>query len=172
MSDFIIVCPHWGTEYQLTPSAEQARWTQIFLENGVDLVIGTHPHVIEPVEWVWDDNGNEMLVYYSLGNFVNWTSSSGKGIANRMVGGMAEVTIARAPDGDVAVKSYGVEPIVCHLSQGANGVTTYFLAEYTEELASQNAILGQDAAFSKEYCINLCEQVWGACGQEIQEIRE
>ena len=97
MSDFIIVCPHWGTEYQLTPSAEQARWTQIFLENGVDLVIGTHPHVIEPVEWVQDDNGNEMLVYYSLGNFVNWTSSSGKGIANRMVGGMAEVTIAFSP---------------------------------------------------------------------------
>lgn len=172
MSDFIIVCPHWGTEYQLTPSAEQVRWTQFFLEKGVDLVIGTHPHVIEPIEWVRDDNGNEMLVYYSLGNFVNWTSSSGKGIANRMVGGMAEVTIARTPDGDVAVKSYGVEPVVCHLSQGANGVTTYFLAEYTEELASQNAILGQDAAFSKEYCINLCEQVWGACGQELQEIRE
>ena len=102
-----------------------------------------------------------MLVYYSLGNFVNWTSSSGKGIANRMVGGMAEVTIARAPDGDVAVKSYGVEPVVCHLSQGANGVTTYFLSEYTEEMASQNAILAQDAAFSKQYCLDLCEQVWG-----------
>ena len=161
MSDFIVICPHWGTEYQLAPSAEQARWTQIFLENGVDLVIGTHPHVIEPIEWVRDDNGNEMLVYYSLGNFVNWTSSSGKGIANRMVGGMAEVTIARAPDGDVAVKSYGVEPVVCHLSQGANGVTTYFLSEYTEEMASQNAILAQDAAFSKQYCLDLCEQVWG-----------
>lgn len=161
MSDFIIVCPHWGTEYQLTPSAEQARWTQIFLENGVDLVIGTHPHVIEPVEWVRDGNGNEMLVYYSLGNFVNWTSSSGKGIADRMVGGMAEVTIAREPEGDVAVKSYGVEPVVCHLSQGANGVTTYFLSEYTQEMASQNAILEQDAAFSREYCLDLCEQVWG-----------
>ena len=127
MSDFIVICPHWGTEYQLAPSAEQARWTQIFLENGVDLVIGTHPHVIEPIEWVRDDNGNEMLVYYSLGNFVNWTSSSGKGIANRMVGGMAEITLAKEPEGDVAVKSYGVEPIVCHLSEGANGVTTYFL---------------------------------------------
>lgn len=169
MSNFIIVCPHWGTEYQLAPSAEQARWTQIFLENGVDLVIGTHPHVIEPVEWVRDENGNEMLVYYSLGNFVNWTSSSGKGIADRMVGGMAEITIAREPDGDVAVKSYGIEPVVCHLSQGANGVTTYFLSEYSEEMASQNAILSQDAAFSKEYCLNLCEQVWGEWGQDIQE---
>lgn len=168
-SDFIIVCPHWGTEYQLVPSAEQERWTQIFLENGVDLVIGTHPHVIEPIEWVRDDNGNEMLVYYSLGNFVNWTSSSGKGIANRMVGGMAEITLAREPEGDVAVKSYGVEPIVCHLGEGANGVTTYFLSEYTEEMASQNAIIEQDAAFSRQYCLDLCEQVWGEWGQDIQE---
>ena len=46
MSDFIIVCPHWGTEYQLTPSAEQARWTQFFLEKGVDLVIGTHNNLL------------------------------------------------------------------------------------------------------------------------------
>lgn len=49
--------------------------------------------MIEPVEWVTDETtGNETLVYYSLGNYVNWTSSSGDGIANRMVGGMAEVT--------------------------------------------------------------------------------
>ena len=74
---------------------------------------------------------------------------------------MAEITLAREPEGDVAVKSYGVEPIVCHLSEGANGVTAYFLSEYTEEMASQNAILAQDAAFSKQYCLDLCEQVWG-----------
>lgn len=44
------------------------------------------PHVIEPVEWVTDEEtGHEMLVYYSLGNFVNWTSGIGEGIANRMV---------------------------------------------------------------------------------------
>lgn len=160
-ADFIIVCPHWGTEYRLTSSAEQKRWTKIFLENGVDLVIGTHPHVIEPVEWVRDDNGNEMLVYYSIGNFVNWTSSSGKGIANRIVGGLAEVTIARDEDGDVFIKTYETEPLVCHLTEGANGVTTYFLADYTDEMASQNAIIRQDPAFSLEYCQNLCSQVWG-----------
>lgn len=162
LADFIIVCPHWGTEYRLTPSAEQERWTRIFLENGVDLVIGTHPHVIEPVEWVQDDDGNGMLVYYSLGNFVNWTSSSGEGIANRMVGGMAEVTIARDEDGGVAVKDYSIEPLVCHLEKGANGVTTYLLSDYTDEMASQNAIIAQDSAFSREYCQRLCEKVWGA----------
>lgn len=69
MADFTIVCPHWGTEYNLGISAQQEEWTKLFLENGVDLVIGTHPHVIEPLEWVSDEKGNEMLVYYSLGNF-------------------------------------------------------------------------------------------------------
>lgn len=161
LADFTIVCPHWGTEYRLTSSAEQERWTDIFLENGADLVIGTHPHVIEPIEWVSDDNGNEMLVYYSLGNFVNWTSSSGEGIANRMVGGMAEVTICKNEAGEAYISDYGVEPLVCHLSEGTNGVTTYLLSEYSQQLAAENMIIMQDSEFSLEYCENLCDEVWG-----------
>lgn len=159
MADFTIVCPHWGTEYQLKTSLEQERWTQIFLEHGVDLVIGTHPHVIEPIEWMErEDDG--MLVYYSLGNFVNWTSSSGEGIANRMVGGMACVTIGKDTDGDVFITEYGVKPLVCHLTEETNGVTTYFLSDYTEAMAKENAIVQQDSAFSKEYCVDLCNEVW------------
>lgn len=162
LADFTIVCPHWGTEYRTKPDDYQKKWTQIFLENGVDLVIGTHPHVIEPVELVKDEEtGHEMLVYYSLGNFVNWTASSGKGIANRMVGGMAKVTITLNEEGDAVISDYGVDALVCHLEAGKNGVTTYFLSEYTDELAKKNAIHAQDSAFSKEYCINLCNQVWG-----------
>ena len=95
-ADFTIVCPHWGTEYELTPSEEQEAWTEIFLREGVDLVLGTHPHVIEPVEWVTDEEtGHKMLVYYSIGNYVNWTSGMGNGVSDRMVGGMAEVTLTK-----------------------------------------------------------------------------
>lgn len=178
-ADFVVVCPHWGTEYQLTVSREQEYWTEIFLENGVDLVIGTHPHVIEPIAWIvrdgeivetpkdttgtfrWQGEQEDgMLVYYSLGNFVNWTASSGEGIANRMVGGMAEITIGKAGDGEAFILEYDVKPLVCHLTEGTNGVTTYLLSDYTEELAAENAILAQDGAFSKEYCEALCEEVW------------
>ena len=161
LADFTIVCPHWGTEYQLEQSAAQEKWAQIFVRNGVDLVLGTHPHVIQPIEWVTDEEtGHEMLVYYSLGNFVNWTSESGKGIANRMVGGMAEVTLERSEEGQVQIAEYGVVPVVCHLEQGINGVTVYKLEDYTEELAEKNQIRLQDAVFSKEYCEQLCEDVW------------
>ena len=161
MADFTVVCPHWGTEYHLTQSAAQEKWAKLFAKYGADLVIGTHPHVIQPMEWVTDEEtGHELLVYYSIGNFVNWTSESGTGIANRMVGGMAEVTLVKNDDGKVQIAEYGVEPVVCHLEQGINGVTVYKLKDYTEELAEKNQICLQDAAFSKEYCERLCEEVW------------
>lgn len=162
LADFTIVCPHWGTEYRLTPDASQDKWNKIFLENGVDLVLGTHPHVIEPVELLTDaSTGHSMLVYYSLGNFVNWTSSSGEGIANRMVGGMANVALTRDEDGTVSIASYGIRALVCHLSPGTNGVTVEFLSDYSSEKAASNAIVSQDPAFSYDYCVNLCNKVWG-----------
>lgn len=162
LADFVVVCPHWGTEYQLNASSYQKRWANIFLENGVDLVIGTHPHVIQPIEVMVDEEtGNEMLVYYSIGNFVNWTSGTGRGVANRMVGGMAEITIGYEENNKVCITDYGVEAVVCHVQQGTNGVTVFYLEEYTQELAEGNEIRKQDISFSLEYCIDLCDKVWG-----------
>lgn len=169
LADFTVVCPHWGTEYEHGITDEQKYWTRIFAENGADLVIGTHPHVIEPVEWYGEKNdGKEMLVYYSLGNFVNWTSDSGAGISDRMVGGLAEVTLTRGEDGTVKIGGYGVEPVVAHVESGYQGVTAYPLHEYTEELAAKNEIRSQDAAFSLDYCKQLCNEIW----PDIPEIYE
>lgn len=156
LADFVIVCPHWGTEYRLEETAAQKEWAQLFAENGADLVLGTHPHVIEPVKWV-----DDTLVYYSLGNFVNWTSGKGEGVANRMVGGMAQITIGLNEKGEAVIKDYGVMPLVCHLEQGFGGVTVYPLEKYTEELAGRNEIVKQDANFTLEYCRELSEQVFG-----------
>lgn len=162
LADFTIVCPHWGTEYRLTSDSMQEKWTNIFLENGVDLVLGTHPHVIEPIEWVRDEaSGHQMLVYYSLGNYVNWTSGTGAGVANRMVGGMAEITLSLDENDDVIISDYGVQALVCHVEDGVNGVTVYPLSEYPEELSARNAIISQDSSFSKDYCVRLCDEVWG-----------
>lgn len=156
LADFVIVCPHWGTEYVLEPTKEQKKWAKLFEENGADLVLGTHPHVIEPIEWQGD-----MLVYYSIGNFANWTSGTKAGTADRMVGGMAEITLERAEDGTVFIADYGVTPLICHVEEGKQKVTVYTIYDYTEELGKQNAIRKQDAAFSYEYCVELCERIWG-----------
>jgi poly-gamma-glutamate synthesis protein (capsule biosynthesis protein) len=168
-ADFTIVCPHWGTEYNIGIDGSQKKWTKIFRDGGADLVIGTHPHVIEPIEFIEDSvprrrnnhGGGDMLVYYSLGNFVNWTSGKGTGTTNRMVGGMAMVTLAKDISGEVTIKDYGVEALVCHVSPGYQGVTVYPLSEYTDELAAGNAIKKQDSSFSRKKCVDLCNKVWG-----------
>lgn len=159
-ADFVIVTPHWGTEYTLTPDAGQKKWTQIFYDCGVDLVIGTHPHVIEPVEMVTGDRGN-MLVYYSLGNFINATAETGKGIANRVVGAMAQITVSMDDQGEAYISDYGVLPLVTHVRTGAGQITTYKLSDYTQILAEENEICTSDPDFSLGYCKNLCRQVFG-----------
>lgn len=156
LADFVIVCPHWGTEYVSEPTKEQKKWAKLFEENGADLVLGTHPHVIEPIEWQGD-----MLVYYSIGNFANWTSGTNAGTADRMVGGMAKVTLERAEDGTVFIADYGVTPLICHVEEGKQKVTVYTIYDYTKELEEQNAIRNQDATFSYEYCVELCGRIWG-----------
>ncbi len=168
-ADFTIVCPHWGTEYNLGTDKSQQKWVKIFRDGGADLVIGTHPHVIEPIEFIEDDvpgrgnnhGGGDMLVYYSLGNFVNWTSGTGKGTTNRMVGGMAEVTLEKRASGEVAIGDYSVTARVCHGTPGHNGVSVYPLKSYNDELALSNAIRSQDSSFSRKQCLELCEKVWG-----------
>lgn len=161
IADFTIVCPHWGTEFKLEPDTKQRELAQIFLEEGVDLVLGTHPHVIEPIEWLSHENGHKMLVYYSIGNFVNGTTSTGDGVANRMIGGLADIIIGRNKDSNkVEILKYGAVPVVCHVAEGTE-YTVYFLEDYTEELASKNQIVSQDLDFSKSYCESLVTQVWG-----------
>lgn len=158
LADFIIVCPHWGTEYVLEETESQKRQAQFLADLGVDLVLGTHPHVIEPVRWIEGCHGDKTLVYYSLGNYINATSGTGEGTSNRMLGAMADITIGIENE-DLVVVEYGALPLVAHVGTGFQGCTTYFLEDYSEVLASENEIIKQDASFSKEYCDNLWERV-------------
>lgn len=66
--DAIIVFFHWGDEYQSLPNKEQKRLTNLCFREGVKLVIGSHPHVLQPMEW---RNEDDQFVVYSLGNFVS-----------------------------------------------------------------------------------------------------
>ena len=64
--DVLMVAMHWGIEYEYTPNSYQKDMAKYLSNLGVDIIIGTHPHVIEPIEWL--DN---TLVIYSLGNFIS-----------------------------------------------------------------------------------------------------
>lgn len=65
-TDVIIVSMHWGVEYSNTPSLEQKQIAEYLSSLGVNVIIGTHPHVIQPIEFI-----NDTLVIYSLGNFIS-----------------------------------------------------------------------------------------------------
>jgi poly-gamma-glutamate capsule biosynthesis protein CapA/YwtB (metallophosphatase superfamily) len=67
-SDAIIVFMHWGDEYQSLPNKEQKRLTSLCFREGAKLVIGSHPHVLQPIEWRKE---KDQLIAYSLGNFVS-----------------------------------------------------------------------------------------------------
>jgi poly-gamma-glutamate synthesis protein (capsule biosynthesis protein) len=65
IADVVIVLPHWGIEHDTTPQELQRVWAQEFVNAGASLVIGNHPHIIQPME-IFSDK----LIFYSLGNFV------------------------------------------------------------------------------------------------------
>lgn len=71
--DFIIIFFHWGIEYQLEPNEIQLHLADICRENGADAVIGSHPHVLQPIEYYknQDSTARNQLVVYSLGNYVS-----------------------------------------------------------------------------------------------------
>ena len=133
-ADFVIVFPHWGTEYRYTPSSEQEKWTSIFSEEGVDLVIGAHPHVLENVEWITNATGHKMLVYYSLGNCV-----SGQTEVPRALGGLANITITKK-GGKTSISEASITPTVTHFTSSYGGYSVYKLSDYTDSLANKHRL--------------------------------
>ena len=90
-ADVIIALVHWGNEYQQQPSTEQREFAQWLISQGVDHIIGSHPHVVQPIEQVPHlDYPTQHAVVYSLGNFV-----SNMSIAHGDVGLVVELTIEK-----------------------------------------------------------------------------
>ena len=155
LADFVVVLPHWGTEYQYVPDSLQEKYTKLFSDLGVDLVIGTHPHVLENIETITNAEGHEMLVYYSLGNYV-----SGQTQKDRVVGGMAKVSIEKDyTTNECYITEYELDPIITQQGE----YTSYKLEDYNDELASQNRIISRPGCsdFNMEYINNLCSEILG-----------
>lgn len=98
--DVLIVAMHWGVEYTHNPTNYQIDSAEFLAENDVDIVIGTHPHVIQPVTWI-----DDTLVFYSLGNFVSAQLQNQN--YNKMVGLMSSLTITKTVKGDEVDISIG-----------------------------------------------------------------
>lgn len=157
LADFTIVFPHWGVEYVHEQNEEQRKLANIMVENGADLIIGTHPHVLESIEWIVSDNGNQALCYYSIGNY---TSSQDK--TATMLGGMAKLTIRKKGEEVYIKDDAGIIPIVTHYIWGQGRLTkTYKLTEYSEKLAKVHSINTVTDDFSMDRLNEIAENVVG-----------
>lgn len=90
VADVVSVSMHWGNEYQLYPNDYQKQLAQQLADQGVDIIIGHHPHVLQPMDWLTGKNGNQTFVVYSLGNFL-----SGQMWDYKDIGGVLQVEIVK-----------------------------------------------------------------------------
>ena len=153
-ADFTVAFMHWGTEYSVTPDQQQKDLAEKMCQWGVDLIIGSHPHVIEPVEWITSENGNEMLVYYSLGNFVSRQLE-----ARNLLGGVANVSLNY--DGEkVVISDYSFMPIVTHYDTTYTQFDVYPLKEYSNDIAPYHGVASHDGAVSVERFRNMVDETF------------
>lgn len=89
-SDIVVMSIHWGNEYQRFPTDEQKDLAQFLVDEGVDIIFGHHPHVLQPMEWLSAPDGRKALVVYSLGNFL-----SGQMWDYKDIGGLATIEITK-----------------------------------------------------------------------------
>lgn len=150
-ADMIVACPHWGVEYSTSLSNEQTTYGQLFADEGVDVVLGDHPHVVQPVRVLTGSDGHTCVCFYSLGNFVSGTRNT-----SSLVGSLAKVTLHKDSDGTCSVTAASLVPVVTHRANGtAFGV--YRLSAYTDQLARQ----GWDTYLTPSYVQNLLDTTLG-----------
>lgn len=163
LADFVIVFPHWGTEYQMTANSYQKNYTKLFLECGVDVVVGAHPHISQPMEWLEREDGHRMVVYYSLGNFISMFKN-----AKCELEGMAYLEFYKDED-ECYIKEGSIIPLVNHWTYDEEvfgkrkDFTVYALQDYTPELAGSHGCLNysEGKSFGYEFINELATDLWG-----------
>ncbi len=138
ISDCVIFVAHWGNEDETMPSEYEKQWAAFLMQQGVDVVIGGHPHVLQPYGRMSDDEGHEMVIFYSLGNFVSTQQE-----LPELLGGMAQFTIEKSVlkgETTVRILTPNVKPLVMHYNHDNGVYCAYMLEDYTEELASQHSV--------------------------------
>lgn len=97
--DVLIVAMHWGIEYQNTPNEEQKEISEYLSSLGVDIIIGNHPHILQPITKI-----NNTIVMYSLGNFISNQYGGTNGDWNKLIGFMATLDITKTVNLDKTSK--------------------------------------------------------------------
>lgn len=160
--DAILVSMHWGEEYHTTPSAEQKELAKYLADLGVDVIVGEHPHVIQPMDWVTAEDGTDTLVIYSLGNFLS-SQDTTKG----MLGGCAAFDIRKNGEtGEITIENVKWYPTMTHYDMGGDytagtrNYKVYLLKDYSAEMAKSHGLNPRvNYEITRDYIIELTESV-------------
>ena len=145
--DIVVVAVHWGVENSQAVSAQQEELAQRLVDWGADVIIGTHPHVLQKIEYLDKPDGGRALVAYSLGNFI---SAMNRGPC--MLGGVLDLTLTKHYDtGAVSVDAAKLIPVVNHFDSGYANIRAYPFSEYTEALAKVHGVRKYTSGFDYEY---------------------
>lgn len=156
VSDVQIVAMHWGEEYHNDVLDEQKQLAEYLNSKGVEVIIGTHPHVIEPAEILHGDN-QDTLVYYSLGNFLHCQHEN-----TTQVGGMADFTLNYDfGTGKTTFSDVKFVPIVNWISTDLRTYRPMTIHEYNNDWAASHytTAIGEDV--SKEWVQQYVSEVMG-----------
>jgi poly-gamma-glutamate synthesis protein (capsule biosynthesis protein) len=157
LCDYLAVSMHWGEEYQPKPSADQEDLARFLAEHSVDLVIGHHPHVLQPFARLPRPDGGETLCFYSLGNFI---ASHAQPENPALLGGLLYVRIKKTQTGTAAAET-GLIPVISHYDADRKGHAVYPLSEYTEELLQKHGKRKEDPEIKLEYFTGLAQDMFG-----------
>lgn len=155
IADIVVVNAHWGNEYTHEPTEAQRTLAKKLASWGADVIIGHHPHVIQPVEYITSSDGRKTLVAYSLGNFI---SAQNRG--PRMLGGMLNFEIVKNnTTGALTFENVKFSGVVTHYGYNCSNIRVYPLEDYTEELASKHGVLSKTPEFSLQYLYGILNEV-------------
>lgn len=154
LSDVVVVSVHWGVENTFEVTSFQKQLAQNMVDWGADVIIGTHPHVLQSMEYLTRADGSRGFVAYSLGNFVSAQSR-----AYNMVAGILDVTLTKDPQsGKTEVSGVEFLPTVTHYGPNYSDIVIYPLSAYTDALASAHGVRRKDADFSLNYIDYVLQQ--------------
>ncbi len=135
MTDAVVVSAHWGVEDTHTVSDSVKDLAEDMIEWGADVIIGTHSHTLETMEYITRSDGTQGFVFYSLGNFISAQTDS-----FNMIGGMADFSLKRE-NGKVTVEDVQVMPVITHYEDGSlANLRVYPYDQYTDELVADHGL--------------------------------
>ena len=132
---FIIASMHWGEEYNTYIEATQNEIAKKLNELGVDIILGGHPHVIQPYEIICNESGHSTFVIYSQGNSLSNQSEQEIGVAESEDGIMIKFTLEKK-DGNVSLKEYKIIPTWVYKEEKGDGTYYHKIIPVEEALAN------------------------------------